>query len=69
MNANNETEHLNGIQANLERHHSLDSRWGEERRKEQSDGFIYISSVGWIDRRENLRRKDDTCNFHLFIGS
>jgi hypothetical protein len=58
-----ETEHLNDIPANFERHYSIDTRWGEERRKEPSDGFTYISSVGWIDRRERLRRKDDPDNF------
>ena len=31
----------------------------DDRRKEASVGFAYISMVGWIDRREKSRRKDD----------
>lgn len=30
-----------------------------ERRKLPSDGFAYISTVGWICRRERKRRKTD----------
>jgi hypothetical protein len=48
---------------NLERQNNLDNRWAEERRKQTSQGYTYISSVGWIDRREKLRRKDDPDDF------
>lgn len=58
-----ETEHKNDIEPNQERRINLDNRWGEDRRKEPSDGFTYITSVGWIDRRERLRRKDDPNDF------
>jgi hypothetical protein len=54
-----EAEHTNAIQPNHGKSHNLDYRGGEERRKRPSNGFTYISSVGWIDRRERLRRKDD----------
>lgn len=39
-----------------------DRRQGE-RREEKSDGFAYITSVGWICRREKCRRNGET----LFI--
>ena len=42
---------------------NLDNRREKERRKKPSPGFTYISTVGWIDRREKLRRKDDPYNF------
>jgi hypothetical protein len=35
-------------------------RNGTERRQEPSSGFTYISTVGWICRREQFRRKDDS---------
>ena len=30
-----------------------------ERREKESSGFTYISTVGWICRREKSRREDD----------
>jgi hypothetical protein len=36
----------------------------QERRKAPSRGFACISTVGWICRREQLRRKDDPDNFN-----
>jgi hypothetical protein len=36
-----------------------DRRKGLERRKEPACGFTQISTVGWICRREQFRRKDD----------
>lgn len=30
-----------------------------DRRKEPSEGYAYVSMVGWFDRREQTRRKDD----------
>jgi hypothetical protein len=30
-----------------------------DRRRQPSKGFAYISTVGWICRRERIRRKDD----------
>ena len=40
-----------------------EKRGGQERRKEPSCGFTCISTVGWICRRELLRRKDDPDSF------
>jgi hypothetical protein len=40
-----------------------ENRQEHDRRAEPSNGFTYISSVGWIDRRERLRRKDDPLDF------
>lgn len=31
----------------------------DDRRKEPSEGYAYVSMVGWFDRREQIRRKDD----------
>jgi len=31
----------------------------EDRRRFSSEGFAYISMVGWICRRERCRRRDD----------
>jgi hypothetical protein len=30
-----------------------------ERRCQESRGYCYISMVGWMDRREKTRRRDD----------
>jgi len=35
-----------------------------ERRKESACGFTFISTVGWICRREQFRRKNDPETFH-----
>jgi hypothetical protein len=40
-----------------------DKRRRHKRRKAPSRGFTCISTVGWICRREQLRRKDDPNNF------
>jgi hypothetical protein len=32
----------------------------QDRRKKASPGFAYISIVGWICRREKIRRKDES---------
>jgi hypothetical protein len=34
-----------------------------ERRTQESKGYTYISMVGWMDRREKNRRKDDASSF------
>lgn len=36
-----------------------DGRRHEERRKTYSEGYIYLSMVGWYCRREQSRRKGD----------
>lgn len=41
----------------------LENRQEEDRRSEPSKGFAYISAVGWIDRRERRRRRDDPLNY------
>ncbi len=38
-------------------------RQNDDRRKDKCDGFTYISTVGWICRREKNRRKDDRNSF------
>lgn len=40
-------------------HDANEKRNGRERRKEPACGFTYISTVGWICRREQLRREND----------
>jgi hypothetical protein len=58
-----ETNDTKNTQLNIEVGYDFENRWNEGRRKEPSKGFTYISSVGWIDRREMLRRKDDPYKF------
>ncbi len=43
---------------NLEQEVHLEDQREKDRRKELSEGFTYISTVGWICRRERFRRKD-----------
>lgn len=31
-----------------------------QRRMKKSRGYAYISMVGWVDRREKIRRENDT---------
>lgn len=40
----------------------FENRQGD-RRKEPSEGYAYVSMVGWFDRREQTRRKDDNYPF------
>ncbi len=63
MNENRDTNSTNNSQLDFEQGHHLENRCEEDRRREPGEGFTYISTVGWIDRREMLRRKDDPYNF------
>ncbi len=63
MNENKETHNLKNAQLNFEPGSNFKNRYEEDRRIEPSKGFTYISSVGWIDRREKLRRKEDPYDF------
>lgn len=63
MNVNKETNITKDTQINFEQDHHFENRWKENRRRKPGEGFIYISTVGWIDRRERLRRKDDLMNY------
>lgn len=38
-------------------------RKGTERRQATASGFTFVSTVGWICRREQFRRKDDPDTF------
>ncbi|MGB5984000.1 MAG: hypothetical protein WBG37_01750 [Desulfobacterales bacterium] len=38
-------------------------RRGDKRRKQRSQGYTYITMVGWMDRREKKRRNDDPLDF------
>ncbi len=58
-----ETNNTKDAQLNIEHGCQFENRWGKDRRGEPNEGFTYISSVGWIDRREKLRRKADPYNF------
>ena len=42
------------------REYSYKERREAERRTKKSNGYAYISIVGWIDRREKFRRESDT---------
>jgi hypothetical protein len=37
-----------------------EKRNGMDRRREPSEGFACVSTVGWICRREKTRRKEDS---------
>jgi hypothetical protein len=63
MNEHKETNITKDAQINFEQDLYFENRWKEDRRTEAGEGFTYISTVGWIDRRERLRRKDDPMNF------
>ena len=39
------------------------NRQERDRRNVPSASYTYISAVGWIDRRERCRRKNDTYGF------
>jgi hypothetical protein len=41
----------------------LERRHGTDRRKAPACGYTYISTVGWICRREQSRRRDDSSYF------
>jgi hypothetical protein len=41
----------------------LYDRREQDRRRESSEGYAYVSTVGWICRREKIRRKDDPFDF------
>lgn len=40
-----------------------EERGKEDRRKSHSEGFFYISMIGFVDRREKCRRCDELCEF------
>ena len=42
---------------------NFDRRNGTDRRKEPARGFAFISTVGWICRREQFRRRNDPDSF------
>ena len=41
----------------------VDNRRRSERREQESEGYTYISMVGWMDRRCKTRRKGDAIDF------
>jgi hypothetical protein len=63
MNENKETNNTTDDQLNPEQSIHFESRHEKDRRSEPSKGFAYITTVGWIDRRERHRRKDDPFNY------
>lgn len=63
MNENKETNNTIDDQFNPEQNIHLENRNERDRRSEPSKGFTYISTVGWIDRRERRRRKDDPFDY------
>jgi hypothetical protein len=63
MNEYKETDIVKDAQLNIGQDHYFENRLEDDRRSEPGQGFTYISSVGWIDRREKLRRKDDPLDF------
>ena len=48
---------------NFEQEADFDDRRCSDRRKEPGEGYTYISTVGWICRREQCRRRDDPYDY------
>jgi hypothetical protein len=46
-------------QLNFEQDDDFSNRRCDDRRKAPCEGFAYVSTVGWICRREQCRRRDD----------
>jgi hypothetical protein len=63
MNENKEINSISDALINLEQGLQVGNQREQDRRSEPNEGFTYISSVGWIDRRERLRREDDPNKF------
>ena len=57
-------EYYNEAQVNFEPEPDPGNRRNVERRKDTAEGFSYVSTVGWICRREQCRRKDDPFDFN-----
>ena len=55
-----DNEYRQEAQINFQQEDQSAERRSEDRRKEPSQGFAYIGPVGWICRREKLRRDDDS---------
>jgi hypothetical protein len=66
MNVHNDVN-TKDAQHNNEQSHLFVNRLEEDRRRVPNEGFTYVSIVGWIDRRETIRRKDDPFNFCVKI--
>ena len=47
----------------FEQEAAFNNRRNIDRRKEPKRGFTYISTVGWVCRREQFRRKEDPAKF------
>jgi hypothetical protein len=54
---NKETNSIKESHSNFDQGRYLENQQKQERRIEPSEGYTYITTVGWIDRREMLRRK------------
>ena len=52
-------EYKNNVYLNFEQDADFGDRRYDDRRKESGEGFTYVSTVGWICRREQCRRKED----------
>jgi hypothetical protein len=63
MNENKETNDTIDDQHNPGMGIHLENRQEQDRRNEPGKGFAYITTVGWIDRREKTRRKDDPFDY------
>lgn len=63
MNENKETNSISDALINLGQGLHVGNQREQDRRSEPNEGYTYISSVGWIDRRERLRREDDPNKF------
>jgi hypothetical protein len=63
MIASKETNAIKDARLNFDEDRCFENRKKQDRRRESYKGDTFISAVGWIDRRERLRRKDDPYYF------
>lgn len=64
MTENKESHNVKDAQPNPDHVSFFINRQKRDRRCKPSESYTYISSVGWIDRRERCRRKNDAYGFH-----
>lgn len=63
MTENKDSNNVKNARPNLDHVCFFINRQERDRRCKPSESYTYISAVGWIDRRERCRRKNDDSVF------
>lgn len=63
MSENKDSLNAKDTRPNLDHVCFFINRQERDRRCKPSESYTYISAVGWIDRRERCRRKNDAYGF------